>query len=71
MNPLEMCICGSFCALQAKPQDCETVMLFMASAFQRLPSIAFIAPVNFDWLIANFCPIDLNDERFTGWLFDV
>jgi hypothetical protein len=71
MNRLGICKCGSFDAIPTEPQNCEPVVLFMATKFKRLPSFTLVAPIDFDGLIPDFCPIDLNDERFTGWLFDV
>jgi hypothetical protein len=71
MNRLGLCMCGSFDAIPTKPQDCKPVVLFMATKFKRLPSFTLVAPIDFNGLIPNLCPVDLNDERFAAWLFDV
>jgi hypothetical protein len=57
MNRLGMCMCGSFAALRAEPQDREPIVLLMASSFKWLPSLALIAPIDCNRLIADLCPI--------------
>ncbi len=61
----------SFDAIPTKPQDCEPVVLFMATKFKRLPSITLVAPIDFDGFIPDLCAVDLDDERFARWLLDV
>ncbi len=61
----------SFDAIPTEPQNCEPVVLFMATKFKRLPSFTLVAPIDFDGLIADFRAVDLNDQRFAGWLLDV
>jgi hypothetical protein len=62
---------GSFDAIPTEPQDCEPVVLLMATKFKRLPSFTLVAPIDFDWLIPDLCAVDLNDKRFARWLLDV
>ena len=64
-------MCGSFAAIPTEPQDCEPVVLFMATKFKRLPSFTLVAPIDFNGLIPDLCAVDLNDERFARWLLDV
>jgi len=57
MNPLGMCIGGSFDAIRTEPQDCDPIVLFMATKFKRLPSFALIAPIDCNGFVADLCAI--------------